>query len=361
MTNHHSCHTRPGTHKEIIVKIAVVWNHDLSGVINTFGQPCPERYGSATVRNVVEALRAAEHDVLLCEGDKRLLATLEGFMPPNRGRPTGLVFNMAYGIQGECRYTHVPAMLEMAGVPYTGSSPLGHALALDKVITKHLIRAAGVPTPAFQVMRTGHEDSSGLQFPVVVKPRHESTSFGLDLVYDRSRLVSAVEKIVATYQQEALVEEYIEGRELCVALLGNQKMEIFPFVEHDFGARRVRIITWEDKTHRSAAEPEKICPPVVTASLAEKLRSIAVATFHACRCRDFARVDIRVDAKGNPFVLEINSMAALGANSSFVLAARTAGLDYGMLVNRIVQTADTRYGNIMDRGAERVPAATLAL
>jgi D-alanine-D-alanine ligase len=356
--SNHPRHAPPGTHKEIIVKIAVVWNHDLSGVINTFGQPCPERYGSATVRNVVEALRAAEHDVLLCEGDKRLLATLEGFMPPNReGRPTGLVFNMAYGIQGECRYTHVPAMLEMAGVPYTGSGPLGHALALDKVITKHLIRAAGVPTPAFQLMRTGHEDSSGLQFPVVVKPRHESTSFGLDLVYDRNRLVSAVEKIVATYQQEALVEEYIEGRELCVALLGNQEIEIFPFVEHDFGARKVRIITWEDKTHRSAAEPEKICPPVVSASLSEKLHSIAVATFHACRCRDFARVDIRVDAAGNPFVLEINSMAALGANSSFVLAARTAGLDYGMLVNRIVQTADTRYGNIMVRGAERVGAS----
>lgn len=337
------------------MKIAVVWNHDLSGVINTFGQPCPEKYGSATVRNVAQALREAEHDVLLCEGDKRLLATLEAFMPASRdGRPTGLVFNMAYGIQGECRYTHIPAMLELAGVPYTGSSPLGHAVALDKVITKHLIRAAGVPTPAFQVMRTGHEDPAGLRFPVVVKPRHESTSFGLDLVYDRERLVSAVEKIVATYQQEALVEEYIEGRELCVALLGNQKMEILPLVEHDFGERKVRIVTWEDKTHRSAAEPEKICPPVVTASLADKLRSIAVATFHACRCRDFARVDIRVDAAGNPFVLEINSMAALGASSSFVLAARTAGLDYGALVNRIVQTALTRYGKIMDGSADGV-------
>jgi D-alanine-D-alanine ligase len=345
------------------VKIAVVRNHDLSGVINTFGQPCPEKYGGATVRNVVEALRAAEHEVLLCEGDKSLIATLEGFMPAHRdGRPTGLVFNMAYGIQGECRYTHVPAMLEMAGVPYTGSSPLGHAVALDKVITKHLIRAAGVPTPAFQVMRTGHEDPDGLQFPVVVKPRHESTSFGLDLVYDRKRLVSAVGKIVATYQQEALVEEYIEGRELCVALLGNQEMDVFPFVEHDFGERKIRIITWEDKTHRSAGEPEKICPAVVTASLAEKLRRIAVATFHACRCRDFARVDIRVDTAGNPFVLEINSMAALGSTSSFVLAARTAGLDYGRLVNRIVQTAHARYDNIMDRNADRVgmsgPAAS---
>ena len=87
-------------------------------------------------------------------------------------------------------------------------------------------------------------------------------------------------------------------------------MEIFPFVEHDFGERKVRIINWEDKTHCLAAEPEKVCPAVVSASLADKLRSIAAATFHACPCRDFARVDMRADAADNPFVLEVNSMSS---------------------------------------------------
>src|SRR5262249_14757095 len=157
----------------------------------------------------------------------------------------GMVFNMAYGIQGNGRYTHVPAMLEMAGVPYTGSSPLGHALSLDKVITKRLLLEAGIPTPNFRVMRSSPEDSTeGLRFPVVVKPRHESTSFGLQLIAEPSGVGAAVEAIVAKYRQEALVEEYVAGREVCVALLGNDyATEVFPLVEQDFGDR-LDLVTW---------------------------------------------------------------------------------------------------------------------
>jgi D-alanine-D-alanine ligase len=325
------------------MRVAVVWNRERSGVINSFGQVCPERYGATSVQNVVDALRQDGHDVLLCEGDKTLLSTIERFMPPDsHGRPTGMAFNMAYGIQGECRYTHVPAMLEMAGVPYTGSGPLGHALALDKVITKNLLRDAGIPTPNFCVMRLGTEFADHLRFPVVVKPRHESTSFGLHLVHDPTRLQAAVESVVTRYHQDALVEEYIDGREICVAVLGNEKPERLPFVEHDFGDRAIRMFTWEDKTHRAAAEPRKICPASVDGVLAAKLRDVSLATFRACCCRDFARVDIRIDA-GVPYVLEINSMAALGSGASFVLAAKAAGYGFSQLVNRILDVAHQRY------------------
>ena len=128
------------------MKVAVVHNRDNSGVINHFGQICPEKYGEKAINAVVGALQRAGHDVLLCEGDTTLFQALDEFMPTGpECEPTGMVFNMAYGIQGNCRYTHVPAMLEMAGVPYTGSDPLGHALALDKVITKDLLRQAGDP------------------------------------------------------------------------------------------------------------------------------------------------------------------------------------------------------------------------
>jgi D-alanine-D-alanine ligase len=327
------------------MRVAVVWNSSNSKVINRFGQPCPERYGLKAVTNVVTALREAGHDAALCEADKDLLATLEDFMPPDpQGRPTGLVFNMAYGIQGVCRYTHVPAMLEMAGVPYTGSGPLGHALALDKVITKQLIRDAGVPTPNFRVMRTGNEDAEGLRFPVVVKPRHESTSFGLQLIHEPARLRQAVQAIVARYEQDALVEEYIDGREICVALLGNDELMALPLVEQDFGERETRLVTWEDKTHKGAAvEPQKICPAPVGAALAATLRELSAATFHACHCRDYGRVDIRIDRSGQPYVLEINSMAALGLGASYVFAAKAAGLDFAALVNRILDVAHRRY------------------
>jgi len=325
------------------MRIAVVRNNDHSGVINRFGKPCPERYGQKTVDHVVTALRDGGHDTMLCEGDKSLPSVLERFMPADRdGRLTGMVFNMAYGIQGECRYTHVPAMLELLGVPYTGSSPLGHALALDKVITKQLLRDGGIPTPNFRVMRRGDEHVGDLHFPVVVKPRHESTSFGLQVVRDPAAMPAAVRSVVAQYGQDALVEEYIDGREICVALLGNDELEILPLLEQDFGERAMRLITWEDKMHRAAAEPQKICPAHVDEKLAARLREIAAATFRGCLCRDYARVDIRIDASGTPYVLEINSMAALGAGSSYVYAARIAGYSFSALVNRIVAVAHQR-------------------
>jgi D-alanine-D-alanine ligase len=325
------------------MKVAVVHNPGAAGaVINAFGARCPEKYGAKTIHDVVQALEEGGHAVLVCEGDKNLLAQLEKFMPPGAGgRPGGIVFNMAYGIQGESRYTHVPAMLEMAGVPYTGSGPLGHGLALDKVITKILIRAAGVPTPDYQVMTQVDAQPFGLRFPVVVKPRHESTSFGLRLAGDGDQLRQAVRAVVEQYRQDALVEEYIEGREVCVALLGNRDMEFLPLVEQDFGSRETRIVTWDDKAH--PAETRKICPAPVSADLAERLKSISLSTFRACLCQDYARVDLRIDVRGNPHVLEINSMASLGSTGSYLVAARAAGYSFADLVNRIVDVAHARY------------------
>ena len=343
------------------MKIAIVQNRALTGVINAFGQKCPEKYGAKAVQDVVRALAENGHAALVCEGDKNLLGALENFMPPETdGQPGGMVFNMAYGIQGECRYAHVPAILEMAGVPYTGSSPLGHALALDKVITKDLIRAAGVPTPNYQVMNRFEHEAFGLRFPVVVKPRHESTSFGLQLAFDPYQLKEAVSLITEQYQQDALVEEYIEGREVCVALLGNNDMEFLPLVEQDFGDRGTRIVTWEDKAHKAAVEPHKVCPARVSEELAEKLMKISLSTFRSCHCRDYARVDIRIDDDRNPYVLEINSMASLGSTGSYVLAAGTAGYSFAALVNRILDVAHTRYfGTAAPRGTSESQTSCL--
>ncbi|MER8607917.1 ATP-grasp domain-containing protein [Mesorhizobium sp. M1233] len=328
------------------MRVAVVWNHDHTGVINRFGQPSPEFDDREEVESVVAALQQGGHETLLCEGDKGLLATLERFMPPDpQARPSGIVFNMATGIQGECRDAHVPAMLEMAGVPYCGPSPLGCGLALDKVITKRLIRDRGVPTPNFRVMRRGTESTGDLRFPVVVKPRQESNSFGLQLVHEPAQLRRAVEVIITQYGQDALVEEYIEGREITVALLGNGELEVFPLVEKDFGDRKTHIATREEyKEHKTA--PQIICPAQIGSSLATVLRDISVATFRACQCRDFARVDIRIDRSAQPFVLEINNMPSLRMRHSYVLAATTAGYSLSSLVNRILNVAHTRYFGI---------------
>jgi D-alanine-D-alanine ligase len=323
-----------------------VRNRNSAAVINRFGQPCPEVYGEKTIVAVAEALRANGHEAAILEADMSLLPALEAFIPSGRGtEPQGMVFNMAYGIQGECRYTHVPAMLEMAGVPYTGSSPLGHSLALDKVITKKLMMDAGIPTPKYRVMRTPADSLSDLRFPLVVKPTHESTSFGLRLAADSQELSAAVAHIVHQYQQEALVEEYIDGREVCAALLGNddKNMEFLPLVEQDFGNRPRRIVTWEDKFHKVEDETRKLCPAPVDEHLAQYLRQISLAVFKVCKCRDYARVDIRIDSAGLPYVLEINSMASLGNTGSYMLAAQTAGYSFATLANKIVDVAHERY------------------
>jgi D-alanine-D-alanine ligase len=327
------------------MKVAVVWNNRKNGVISRFGRPCPEAYAKRHVQGVMEALRASGHTVACLEADKTLLTELEKFLPPgaDTGRPAGLVFNMAYGIQGECRYTHVPAMLEMAGVPYIGSSPLGHALALDKVITKILAREAGVPTPTFRVMSRPEEDAGGLRFPLVVKPRHESTSYGLHLVRNHPELDGAVRSVVEQYQQEALVEEYIDGREVCIGLLGNREIEFLPPVELDFSGRAMHLMTWDDKYHKRVDEPKKICPAPLSESLGAELHQLSLAVFRACHCQDYARVDIRIDSAGRPFVLEINSMASLGEGGSFVRAAAQAGYSFTSLVSRILDVAHERY------------------
>lgn len=326
-------------------RVAVVRNRSDSGVIRSFGRKCPESYGKKAVQAVLDSLRRGGYEAAAFEGDMGMVDGLRGYIGglDDAGRPDGLVFNMGYGIQGDSRYTHVPAMLEMAGVPYTGADPLGHAVSLDKVVTKILIVDAGVPTPRYAVMRTPNDAVGDLRYPLIVKPRHESTSFGLQVVRSEQDLREAAAAIIAQYKQDALVEEFIDGAEYCVALLGNDPVECLPIVEMDFGDRELNALTWADKFHKTADEPTRVCPARIDDALAERLRDLARRTFKACHCRDYARVDFRVDRDGQPYVLEINSMASLGAGGSYVLAAKTAGLDFGQLVCRIVDLAHRRY------------------
>ncbi len=334
-----------GGSRTLPLRVAVVRNRSDQGVIRAFGRKCPESYGKKAVQSVLDSLRAGGYEAMAFEGDMTMPERLRAFIgsADERGRPNGLVFNMGYGIQGDSRYTHVPAMLEMSGVPYTGADPLGHAVSLDKVITKILIIDAGVPTPRYAVMRTPNDTVGDLRYPLIVKPRHESTSFGLQVVRSEQALREAVAAIITQYRQDALVEEFIDGSEFCVALLGNDPVETLPIVEMDFGGRELNALTWADKFHKTSDEPTRVCPARIDDSLASRLRELALRTFRACHCRDYARVDFRVDRDGNPYVLEINSMASLGGGGSYVLAAKTAGYRFDQLVCRIVDLAHKRY------------------
>lgn len=326
------------------MKIAVVRNRKNKDVMFRFGRPCPETYGRKSVQRVMDALRAEGHEVKAIEGDAGLIPSLRAFLPTDEeSRPSGMVFNMSYGIQGDCRYTHTPSILEMAGIPYTGSGPFGHTLCLDKVVTKVLMQNVGIPTPAWTVMERPAADAGDLAFPLIVKPRHESTSYGLAIVHDGLALRQAVEAICDTFQQGALVEEYIPGREVNVSLLGNDPAQVLPIVELDFGGRASQIETWDDKYHKTDDEPEKRCPADLDRNLAAELRQLAVRLFNVTHCRDYARIDVRIDRAGRPFILEINSMASLGIGGSYVLAASQVGFDFQALVGRIVDVTHRRY------------------
>jgi D-alanine-D-alanine ligase len=323
------------------MKVALIYNKDISGVINTFGMQNKEFYNEKTVKRVADCLEKAGHNVAVLDGNKQIIERLENFMPRvHEGEQMGMIFNMAYGIQGESRYTHIPSMLEMLGLPYVGSSPSGHALALDKVLTKIIWKNNGLPTPDFWVFNHHDEDMSTVQFPVIVKPKMESVSFGLKVVYNQEDLREAVHFIVTEFGQQALVEQFIRGREFCVGLIGNSPVESFPVLEIDLEGDPDAIQTVDDKKHKPK---KKVCPANIPEELADRMQKLSIEAFKALNLRDFSRVDIRLDEDNNIYLLEINSMASLGESGSYSTAAKVAGYDFGSLVNKMLDVASVRY------------------
>ena len=326
------------------MRVAVVYNRDSRNVINLFGMPNQEKIGLATIRRLTEALRRGGHQVTAMEADKELIGKLESFMPRVvAGERPGMVFNVSYGLQGQARYTHVPSILEMVGIPYVASGPLGHSLALDKVVTKMILRQHDIPTPEFAVLETPDSPvSAELPYPMVVKPKNEAVSFGLAVVNDEAELRDSARVIFDRFGQAVLAEQYIEGREINVGLLGNSPPEAFPPVLLSFGDGP-QIYTYEDKTGRSGRQIQPVCPAPISAELTEQAQHIAVRTFSALGLYDCARVDLRMDADDNLYVLEANSLPSLGEHGSYLVGAAHVGLDFAAFVNRLVEVASARY------------------
>lgn len=341
------------------MRVAVVHNRDTSGVINVFGMQNREKYNPRTVEMVAAALEKGGHRVRILEGNMHLADELIDFMPRVvSGERPGMVFNMAYGIQGVSRYTHVPAMLEMLGVPYVGSGPQAHGLALDKVVAKMMFDANHLPTARFWNFASADQHFDDLEFPVIVKPKMEAVSYGIEIVDNWDDLRRAVSTIIEEFGQHVLVEQFIEGREFAVGLLGNGDPEVLPIVEIDFEGDAAAIQTADDKL----AKPRgKICPAELDEAQAAKIREVTKRAFSSLGLYDFSRVDYRMDAAGNLYILEINSMASLGRTGTYVHAAETAGYSYDALINRMLDVAAVRYfGDVYEdeaRGRGARPAA----
>lgn len=326
------------------MKIAIIYNRESKAVINLFGVPNKEKYGLNTIEKVREALIEQGHQVRTFEGDKNIIKNLEEFMPAViSGERPGLVFNLSYGIQGKGRYMHIPGILEMLGIPYVGSSPETHAVALDKIITKMILLQKGIPTPRFSVLETPNDElKEDLTFPLIVKPKSEAVSFGIKIVNNTKELKEGVEAIYKEFNTSTLVEEYIDGREFNVGLLGNENVETLEPVELLFDEGE-KIFTYEDKMNTSGRTIVRKCPPDISNELSDSLKELAIRTFNALGCYDSARVDFRVDSKGRAYVLEVNSMASLSPTASYVFAAEKYGLKYNQLIQKLIEVASIRY------------------
>jgi len=299
--------------------------------------------------NAVAAALAKRHQVTLVEAD------LDAFETYRRLRPD-LVFNIAEGLHGVSREAQIPALLDLLGLPYTGSDPLTLGLCLDKRRTKEILTHHGIATPRFAVVESLGAVPARMRYPLMVKPTLEGSSKGVTdkaLVQNRRELLRQVAWVLDTYRQPALIEEFLPGREFTVALIGNgDDLRVLPIVEINFDTLPDGvnpIYSYEAKWLWDQEEdPLQIfsCPAPLEPLLRKQIEELCKAAFKALGCRDWSRIDVRLDAAGRPHVIELNPLPGIlprpEQNSCFPKAARAAGLDYDAMILAVVDAACAR-------------------
>ena len=299
--------------------------------------------GPETVALITRALEAGGHKVKQIGNVNRLLKLVDDL-------GVDIVFNICEGKGGRSRESQVPMILEMKGIPYVGTDALAQGITLDKVFAKKVFIADGIPTPRF-FNATKSDDLSELNtigFPLIVKTRHEGTSKGLtnkSKVKNIAGLVEQVAFVNDNYRQSALVEEFIKGTEFTVAVLGNKNPEAVAVIQISInGSTQLgeNFFTYEYVVEKDVVN--YVVPAPISKELTAKLKKLAIKAYNALECRDFGRVDFRVDEKGNPYVLEINPLPSLAHNDVFNIFPTTIGTTYEEIINRILNYALERNG-----------------
>lgn len=300
------------------------------------------------------ALRANGHEPSRVVVD----ADIEPVIAALRAARPDLVFNLAESFAGKSALeSSVAALLSLLGLRYTGSSPSGLVCAGDKSLTKPILAFHRIRTPEFATVYRGALEHAGeLRFPVIVKPPQEDASVGISsasVVHDLRALLERLHELQARFGGPALMEEYVEGREFYVGVLGNASPRALPVIELDFTgfpADRPRIASfeakWGDEGRGTGAEFEgsrSVFPTDLDPQLAERMQQVAVECFQALRLRDYARIDLRVTAAGEIHVIEVNPNCYLERGAEFARAAERAGMPYQALVQQIVELAMARY------------------
>lgn len=303
---------------------------------------------------IEHALRAGGHEPrrVMVDGEvEPLVRDLTAHRPD-------LVVNLAESFAGKSALeSNIAALLNLLDLRYTGSSPAGLLVAGDKTLSKKVLRFHGIRTPEFATVYRGAVDWAGdVQFPLIVKPPQEDASLGItqkSIVHDVKELLEQIAELQSEYQSPALAEQFIDGREFYVGVLGNANARALPVIELDFAkypADRPRIASWAakwgDEGDEKGAEfegTESVFPEDLPDDLRDRMQKVAVEAFHALRLRDYARVDMRVTEGGDVYVIEVNPNCYLEAKSEFARAAERDGIPYDALIAQIVELASARY------------------
>jgi len=272
-----------------------------------------------------------------------LTEDIEGLVTELKASTPDVVINLCEGAFGDSRFEmNVPSLLELLRVPYTGSPPLALGLCQHKGLAKAVLRANGIPTPDYQLLCRIDEWAGGLTFPLFVKPVREDGSVGITkacFVQDAAALKHRVEYILTRYQQPALVERYIAGRELNVALLGYPRPTVLPLSEIVFTSpEEPKIVDYAAKWLRESDEYRQTvptCPADLPPSTRALVASWAQAAFQALGCRDYARMDIRLK-DGVPYVLEVNPNPDLAPDAGYARSLTAAGISYAAFIDRLI-------------------------
>jgi D-alanine-D-alanine ligase len=272
-----------------------------------------------------------------------------------------ICFNIAEGIGAPSREAQIPALLDMMRLRYTASDPATLCLTLDKARTKEILSYYHIPTPPFRVIHTLDEGKAFLNeqhcFPLIIKPLYEGSSKGIferSVVSSTEELLRQLREVIEHYKQPALVEQFLSGREFTVALIGNgNAVEVLPIIELLFDhlpKESRKIYSYEAKWLWDNPEnPVEVfkCPAPISNDLADEIALLCKRAFWALRCRDWSRIDVRLDETGKPFIIEVNPLPGILPNpdehSCFPLAARVAGMDFNALINRVLDEALKRY------------------
>ena len=289
-----------------------------------------------------------------------------------RARPD-IVFNIAEGKNGVNREAHVPAICEFYGVPYSGSDPLTLSISLDKAKTKEMLAYHGVRTARFAVVTGMHElgKARELPFPLFAKPIHEGSSKGItekNFCRTPAELETQTAFLLETHRQPVIVEEYLPGAEFTCAVLGNgADAKVLPIVGMNFASLpegALPIYGYEAKWIWDRPErPLQMfdCPAHIDDSLRREIERVTLEAYRVLGCRDWSRIDVRLDADAQPNVVEVNPLPGIlpdpADNSCFPKAARAAGMSYDELIQSCLKLAAARQGVAISRPLRRVRAA----